>query len=196
MRGASSTSGRRPRHAYATLSDDELAEQHRRRRLRRPGGARARARRRCARVRPPRGLRLARQTGQSPFIPGPARARGQRAVHEGDGSPRPSAVAETATDAAMLTGNDQFAMWALWADAMACSCAGDTGRALASAREAAARAGAIDRDLLLEPVAAASRRRAERGRRRGRRSRRAGRVRGRARTSSCSTFAAVTAGSC
>jgi DNA-binding CsgD family transcriptional regulator len=40
----------------------------------------------------------------------------------------------------VLTGNDQFAMWALWADALACSAAGDTARALASAREAAARA--------------------------------------------------------
>ena len=50
------------------------------------------------------------------------------------------AVAETATDAAVLTGNDQFAVWALWADAMACSVAGDTARALASAREAASRA--------------------------------------------------------
>src|SRR5207248_164172 len=50
------------------------------------------------------------------------------------------AAAESATDAALLTGNDQFAMWALWADAMVCSVAGDTARALASAREAAARA--------------------------------------------------------
>src|SRR5262249_7653808 len=49
------------------------------------------------------------------------------------------AVAETATDAAVLTGNDQFAVWALWADAMVCSCAGDSTRAVASAREAVAR---------------------------------------------------------
>src|SRR5262249_5878667 len=41
---------------------------------------------------------------------------------------------------ALLTGNDQFAVWALWADASACSAAGDTTRALASARDAAARA--------------------------------------------------------
>ena len=51
------------------------------------------------------------------------------------------AVAETATDAAVLTGNDQFTVWALWADAMVCSCAGDTTRALASAREAVTRSG-------------------------------------------------------
>jgi DNA-binding CsgD family transcriptional regulator len=40
----------------------------------------------------------------------------------------------------VLTGNEQFAVWALWSDAMACSVAGDTARALSSAREAAARA--------------------------------------------------------
>ena len=39
----------------------------------------------------------------------------------------------------VLTGNDQVAIWALWADAMVCSCAGDTARALMSAREAVAR---------------------------------------------------------
>ena len=49
------------------------------------------------------------------------------------------AIAETATDAAVLTGNDQVAVWALWADAMVCSLAGETARALASAREAVAR---------------------------------------------------------
>jgi ATP/maltotriose-dependent transcriptional regulator MalT len=86
-----------------------------------------------------RGLRLAQTTGQTPFIPGllVLEANGlfmQGRIVEAAG------VAETATDAALLTGNDQFAMWALWADAMACSAAGDTSRALASAREAAARA--------------------------------------------------------
>ena len=54
-----------------------------------------------------------------------------------------AAVAETATDAAILTGNDQFAIWALWADAMVSSWTGDTGRALASAREAVARSESI-----------------------------------------------------
>ena len=86
------------------------------------------------------------------------------------------AVAETATDAAVLTGNDQFAVWALWADAMVCSCAGDTARALASAREAVARSERGRRDVLLEPVTAPSRRRAARGRRRRSRSGRAGRI--------------------
>ena len=79
-----------------------------------------------------------RRRGRSPYIPGHARARDQRTVHEGPDQ-RGQAVAETATDAAVLTGNDQFAIWALWADAMVCSCAGDTARALASAREAVAR---------------------------------------------------------
>jgi ATP/maltotriose-dependent transcriptional regulator MalT len=49
------------------------------------------------------------------------------------------AVAETATDAALLTGNEQLAVWTLWVDAIVCSAAGETGRALASARDAAAR---------------------------------------------------------
>ena len=48
-------------------------------------------------------------------------------------------VTETATDAAVLTGNDQVVVWALWADAMVCSLAGETARALASAREAVTR---------------------------------------------------------
>ncbi len=39
----------------------------------------------------------------------------------------------------MLTGNDQFIVWALWTDAMVCTSTGDTARALASAREALAR---------------------------------------------------------
>jgi ATP/maltotriose-dependent transcriptional regulator MalT len=52
-------------------------------------------------------------------------------------------VAETATDAAVPTGNDQVAIWALWADAMVCSSAGDTIRAPASAREALARSESV-----------------------------------------------------
>jgi len=49
------------------------------------------------------------------------------------------AVAENATEAAILTGNEQFAVWALWADAVVSSVAGETDRALAGAREAVAR---------------------------------------------------------
>ena len=50
-----------------------------------------------------------------------------------------AAVAETAVDAAVLTGNDQFIVWALWADTLVCTSTGDTARALANAREALAR---------------------------------------------------------
>ena len=86
-----------------------------------------------------RGMRLAQSTGQSPFIPGQLVLETNALFMKGRIT-EAVAVAETATDAAVLTGNDQFAVWALWADAMACSVAGDTARALASAREAAARA--------------------------------------------------------
>jgi ATP/maltotriose-dependent transcriptional regulator MalT len=88
----------------------------------------------CAR----RGLRLARMTGQGPYIPGLLVIETNALFMKGRIT-EATAVAETATDAAVLTGNDQFAVWALWADAMACSCAADTRRALASAREAVVR---------------------------------------------------------
>jgi ATP/maltotriose-dependent transcriptional regulator MalT len=84
-------------------------------------------------------MRLAQSTGQSPFIPGQLVLETNALFMKGRIA-EAVAVAETATDAAVLTGNNQFAMWALWADAMACSVAGDTARALSSAREAAARA--------------------------------------------------------
>ena len=86
-----------------------------------------------------RGIRLAQTTGQSPYIPGQLVLETNALFMQGRIA-EAVAVAETATDAAVLTGNDQFAMWALWSDAMACAAAGDTVRALASAREAAARA--------------------------------------------------------
>ena len=85
-----------------------------------------------------RGLRLARSTGQSPFIPGLLVVEANALFMKGR-IREAVEVAETATDAAVLTGNDQFAVWALWADANVCSCAGQPDRALASAREAAAR---------------------------------------------------------
>lgn len=86
-----------------------------------------------------RAMRLAQSTGQSPYIPGQLVLETNALLMKGRITEAVS-VAETATDAAVLTGNDQFAVWALWSDAMACSVAGDTVRALASAREAAARA--------------------------------------------------------
>lgn len=85
-----------------------------------------------------RGKHLAQTTGQEPYIPGMLVLETNALFMKGRIS-EAKAVAETATDAAVLTHNDQFAIWALWADAMVCSCAGDTARALASAREAVAR---------------------------------------------------------
>ena len=85
-----------------------------------------------------RGLRVAQSTGQSPLIPGLFVLEANALFMKGRISDA-VAVAETAADAAVLTGNDQVAIWALWADAMVCSCAGDTARALMSAREAVAR---------------------------------------------------------
>jgi len=82
-------------------------------------------------------LELAERTGQSPLIPGLLVIEANALVMKGRIT-EAVAVAETATDA-VLTGNDQVAVWALWADAMVCSLAGETARALASAREAVAR---------------------------------------------------------
>ena len=82
-------------------------------------------------------LELAERTGQSPLIPGLLVIEANALVMKGRIT-QAMAVAETATDA-VLTGNDQVAVWALWADAMVCSLAGETARALASAREAVAR---------------------------------------------------------
>ncbi len=83
-------------------------------------------------------LRLAQQTGQSPLIPGLFVLEANALVMKGRIAEAMS-VTETATDAAVLTGNDQVVVWALWADAMVCSLAGETARALASAREAVTR---------------------------------------------------------
>ena len=85
-----------------------------------------------------RGLRVAQSTGQSPLIPGLFVLEANALFMKGRIADA-VAVAETAADAGVLTGNDQVAIWALWADAMVCSCAGDTARALMSAREAVAR---------------------------------------------------------
>jgi len=83
-------------------------------------------------------LELAEVTGQSPLIPGLLVIEANVLVMKGRIA-EAMAVAESATDAAVLTGNDQVAVWALWADAMVCSLAGETTRALESAREAVAR---------------------------------------------------------
>ncbi len=85
-----------------------------------------------------RGLRLAEVTGQSPFIPGLLVLETNALFMKGRIA-EALAVAENATEAAILTGNEQFAVWALWADAVVSSVAGETDRALAGAREAVAR---------------------------------------------------------
>ncbi len=87
----------------------------------------------CAR----RGVELARTTGQAPYVPGLLVIEVNALLMKGRVA-EAVLVSETATDAALLTGNDQFAVWALWSDASACSAAGDTERALASARDAMA----------------------------------------------------------
>jgi DNA-binding CsgD family transcriptional regulator len=89
-----------------------------------------------------RALRLARMSGQTPLIPGLLVLETNALFMKGRITDA-VAVAETATDAAVLTAYDQFAVWALWADAMVCSAAGDTARALASARDAAVRSEAL-----------------------------------------------------
>jgi ATP/maltotriose-dependent transcriptional regulator MalT len=84
-----------------------------------------------------RGLQVAESTGQRAFIPGLLVLETNALLMKGRIT-EAVATADTATDAACLTGNDQLTVWALWADALACSVAGDTARALASAREAVA----------------------------------------------------------
>jgi DNA-binding CsgD family transcriptional regulator len=85
-----------------------------------------------------RGLHLAQETNQGPYISGHLLLQANALVMKGRIT-EAAAAAETATDAAVLTGNDQFIVWALWADTMVCTSTGDTARALASAREALAR---------------------------------------------------------
>jgi ATP/maltotriose-dependent transcriptional regulator MalT len=85
-----------------------------------------------------RALRLAELTGQTPFVPGLLVLETNALFMKGRIA-EALAVAENATEAAILTGNEQFAVWALWADAVVASAAGETDRALAGAREAVAR---------------------------------------------------------
>jgi ATP/maltotriose-dependent transcriptional regulator MalT len=123
--------------AYATVTDEQLADQID------VGGYVAQAASVLERVdhaleHVRRALRLAQLTGQSPFVPGLLVLEANSLFMQGRIT-EAAAVADTATDAAVLTGNDQFAVWALWADAIVCSSAGDTARALSSAREAVAR---------------------------------------------------------
>jgi ATP/maltotriose-dependent transcriptional regulator MalT len=127
--------------AYATLSDEQLAQHLD------VGGYVAQAAAQLERAEDAhehvrRALRLAQLTGQSLLIPGLLVLEANALFMKGQIT-EAAAVAETATDAAVLTGNDQIAVWALWADAMVCTWAGDTARALASAREAVSRTEAV-----------------------------------------------------
>jgi DNA-binding CsgD family transcriptional regulator len=123
--------------AYATLSDEELAQHiDAAGWVAQAAALLERADDALEHVR--RALRLAQLTGQSPFIPGLLVLESNALFMKGRVG-EAAAVAETATDAAVLTGNDQFAVWALWTDALVCSLAGDTARSLASAWEAATR---------------------------------------------------------
>ena len=90
-----------------------------------------------------RGLRLAQETGQDPYVSGHLLLQANALVMKGRIT-EAAAVAETAIDAAVLTGNDQFIVWTLWTDAIVCMSTGDTARALASASEALVPIGASD----------------------------------------------------
>lgn len=84
-----------------------------------------------------RGIRVSRQTGQSSMMPTLLRVETNALLMQGrlDEAIR---AGQAATEAAFLSGNDRLAMWALEAEAMAAWWAGDTDRAVASAREAVA----------------------------------------------------------
>ena len=98
------------------LSGRAVGRADRCRRLRRPGGAELERTDDALDSRAP-GLRLAQMTGQSPFIPGLLVLETNALFMKGRIT-EALAVAENATEAAVLTGNDQFAVWALWADAI------------------------------------------------------------------------------
>ncbi len=125
----------------AALPDEQLAEQidvagyvaQAAAQLERTGDALAHAR---------RAMRLAEMTGQGAFIPGLLVLETNGLFMEGRIA-EALAVAENATEAAVLTGNDQFAVWALWSDAVVSSASAETDRALASAREAVTRSGRV-----------------------------------------------------
>jgi DNA-binding CsgD family transcriptional regulator len=88
---------------------------------------------RCAR----RGLALSRATGQGSMVPGLLGLEAQALLLRGQVT-EAVRVAETATDAARLSGTDQLLVWALQTMSTAAMWAGDTERAIASAREAVA----------------------------------------------------------
>ena len=102
---------------------------------------------RCAR----RGLTLSRATGQGSMVPGLLGLEAQALLLQGQVT-EAVRVAETATDAARLSGTDQLLVWALQTMSTAAMWAGDTDRAISSAREAV---GLADRfgESFLAPLA-------------------------------------------
>jgi DNA-binding CsgD family transcriptional regulator len=125
--------------AYAAVSDDQLAERiyvsfyvaHAAERLERADDALAHLN---------RGLEVARMTGQAATVtPWTAIAAAALLLH---GRVREAAdVAATAIDEASLSRNDFRTVWALETDSLAAYWAGDSERALASAREMVRRSG-------------------------------------------------------
>jgi DNA-binding NarL/FixJ family response regulator len=102
---------------------------------------------RCAR----RGLTLSRATGQGSMLPGLLGLEAQALLLRGKVT-EAVRVAETATDAARVSGTDQLLVWALQTMSTAAIWAGDTERAISSAREAV---GLADRfgESFLAPLA-------------------------------------------
>ncbi len=98
-----------------------------------------------------RGLALARATGHGSTVPGLLNLQGQTLIMAGRVS-EAVPVADTAVDAALLSGNDQLIVWASEAAAMAAMWAGDTDVALANAREAVAQSERL-RESFFTPLA-------------------------------------------
>ncbi len=123
--------------AFAMLSDEQLAERidvaaylaMAAVRLERVDEALAHVR---------RGLRVARETSQGSTIPGLLAFEANTLLLAGQVS-EAARVAETATDAALLAGNDWLTVWTLTSASLAGFWGGDAERALATAAEAVAR---------------------------------------------------------
>jgi predicted ATPase/DNA-binding CsgD family transcriptional regulator len=94
-----------------------------------------------------RGLAVARAIGQGAAVPGLLGLEAQTLLMKGRAG-EALQVAETATDAALLSGNDQLLMWTLQTAATASTWAGVLDRAVFSAREAVSLADRIQQGFL------------------------------------------------
>ena len=99
----------------------------------------------CALAATRRGLAVSRAIGQGAGLAGLLGLEAQALLLKGRAGDALQ-VAETAMDAALLSGNDQLLMWALQTSATASTWAGALDRAVFSAREAVALAGRTPRD--------------------------------------------------